>query len=185
MVRVGDYFTLEFEQRVSNRIEANKAEMEERRRQGDRNWFSDRPMIQCEHIKPPGMELLGSGRNRCVFQAEDGVVAKVARTEDGIKENEGARTVINHVSDKHMDKFATPYDVNEDGTVMVAEQVRSVDGNTPPPGGEHLFEQVQDNMHKVEQEDGVACDDIAWNDIGFKNREPVLADLGGCTLDDR
>ena len=89
---------------------------------------------------------------------------------------------MENVSQENRDAFIVPEDIDESNTVMLTEEADSVgEGEFIPVGAEDFYNEVDQKLKKVYNEDGIHCNDWSFNDIGTKNGEPVLTDLGGCS----
>jgi len=157
--------------RITDRIDKLESERE----------FGETAVVQCREVQPRSSEFIGKGNNRCVFRKQ-GKIIKVARNRDGRTENKGGRVVMENVSQENRDAFIVPEGIDESNTVMLTEEADSVgDGEFVPVGAEDFYNEVDKKLREVYHEDGIHCNDWSFNDIGTKNGEPVLTDLGGCS----
>lgn len=141
--------------------------------------FGERKVADCREIQPTRSRLVGSGNNRCVFEKQ-GKIVKVARNRDGRTETEGARAVMENVSQENRDIFMMPEDIDKSNTVMVTEKADQIGGGRVI-GESNLIAVVDERLAEAYKEDKLHCNDIGYDDVGMKDEEPVLTDLGGCS----
>lgn len=142
-------------------------------------------VADCSKLQPENSEFVSETTlgNRCVYTKDDNII-KIAVTKMGRKENSNARAVLENV-EKNTDVFAMPKEISENNNILIQEKVdtdvsKFKDESQPMHDQTPLKKRMEKKMDTVEKQDGVRCSDLYSDNLGVKNDELVLVDLGYC-----